>query len=59
MVLPQPSQMLEKSGLKMITGMLPFLINVVVPLGVRRTGLSRGVQVIWLFVLVSRHYMYM
>lgn len=56
MVLPKPSQMFEKSGLKMTTGILPSLINVVVPLGVSRTGLSHGVQVIWLFVLVSRHY---
>lgn len=46
MALPQPSQMLGKSGLKMSTEMLPALINVVVPLGVSRTGLSRGVQVI-------------
>ena len=46
MALPQPSQMLEKSGLKMSVEMLPSLINVVVPFGVSRTVLSRGVQVI-------------
>jgi len=57
MALPQPSQMLEKSGLKMSTEMLPSLINIVIPLGVNRTGLSRGVQVIYWFVLFlfARH----
>lgn len=53
MALPQPSQMLEKSGLKMTAEMLPSLVNVVVPLGVSRTGLSRGVQVIHMFVLFT------
>ena len=57
MALPQPSQMLEKFGLKMTAEMLPSLINVVVPVGVSRTGLSRGVQVhvMQLLILVSRH----
>ena len=53
MELPQPSQMLEKSGLKITAEMLPSLINMVVPVGISRTSLSRGVQVIQSFIFFS------
>ena len=46
MALPQPSQMLKKTGLKMTVEMLPSLINMVIPVGISRTVLNHGVQVI-------------
>ncbi|XP_022797243.1 uncharacterized protein LOC111335571 [Stylophora pistillata] len=42
--LPQPSLMVEKSGVKMTKETLPSLINMVAPVGISRTSLSRGVQ---------------
>jgi len=42
--LPQPSQVLEKSGLTVTVEMLPSLINVVIPVGISRTVLNHGVQ---------------
>ena len=41
--------MVEKRGVKMTKEILPFLINIVVPVGLSRTSLSRGVQVSLLF----------
>lgn len=46
MALPQPSHMIEKSGLKVTVELLPSLINMVIPVGISRTVLNRGVQVI-------------
>ena len=46
MALPQPSQMIKKSGLKITAKVIPALINVVTPSGISRAVLSRGVQVI-------------
>ena len=46
--------MVEKSGLKITTEMLPLLVNMVVPVGISRTSLSRGVQVILLFCVIRR-----
>ena len=46
MALPQPSHMVEKSGLKVTVELLPSLINMVIPVGISRTVLNRGVQVI-------------
>ena len=43
--LPQPSQVLEKSGLTVTVEMLPSLINMVIPVGISRTVLNHGVQV--------------
>ena len=41
--------MVEKRGVKMTKEILPFLVNIVVPVGLSRTSLSRGVQVSLLF----------
>ena len=46
MALPLPSHMVEKSGLKVTVELLPSLINMVIPVGISRTVLNRGVQVI-------------
>ena len=47
MALPQPSQMIEKTILKISARVMPSLINVVIPPGISRTVLNRGVQVSW------------
>ena len=41
--------MVEKRGVKMTKEILPFLVNIVVPVGLSRTSLSHGVQVSLLF----------
>lgn len=41
--------MVEKYGVKMTKEILPTLVNIVVPVGLSRTSLSRGVQVSLLF----------
>ena len=45
MALPQPSKMIEKTILKISARVMPSLINVVIPPGISRTVLNRGVQV--------------
>ena len=46
MALPQPSQMIAKAGLNIGVESLSSLVKMVIPVGVSRTILSRGVQVI-------------
>ena len=46
MALPQPSQMISKGGLNIGFENLSSLVKTVIPVGVSRTILSRGVQVI-------------
>ena len=46
MALPQPSQMISKAGLNIGFESLSSLVKTVIPVGVSRTILSRGVQVI-------------
>ena len=43
--------MVEKCGVKMTKEILPSLVNIVVPVGLSRTSLSRGVQVSLLFYI--------
>ena len=43
--------MMEKYGVKMTKEILPTLVNIVVPVGLSRTSLSRGVQVSLLFCI--------
>ena len=45
MALLQPSQMIEKTSLKTSARVMPSLVNVVIPPGISRTVLNRGVQV--------------
>ena len=59
-VLPQPSQVLEKSGLTVTVEMLPSLINMVIPVGISRTVLNHGVQVaINVEILVKYYFLIM
>ena len=46
--------MVEKYGVKMTKEILPTLVNIVVPVGLSRTSLSRGVQVSLLFCVFMR-----
>ena len=43
--------MVEKYGVKMTKEILSTLVNIVVPVGLSRTSLSRGVQVSLLFCI--------
>lgn len=43
--------MVEKYGVRMTKEILPTLVNIVVPVGLSRTSLSRGVQVSLLFCI--------
>ena len=46
--------MVEKYGVKMTKEILPTLVNIVVPVGLSRTSLSRGVQVSLLFCVFHK-----